>query len=184
MCGKNKPLPKARRCRKCQTIVNERQRVRRAETQAAGLCKCGRAPPEPSRVDCRLCIDAYTKSRNVTRARRVKEGLCVCGKPPRSGRRSCTKCSQKWQLRHANDRKKCLEHYGLVCACPGCNCNIEEFLEIDHIDGNGNEHRRTFKTSIYRWLIKHKFPPGFQVLCSNCNRAKFRYGSCPHTRRP
>ena len=33
---------------------------------------------------------------------------------------------------------------------------------------------------IYRWLIKHKFPSGIQILCHNCNLAKGYYGSCPH----
>ena len=28
---------------------------------------------------------------------------------------------------------------------------------------------------------KNNYPEGFQVLCSNCNFAKGKYGSCPHT---
>jgi hypothetical protein len=30
------------------------------------------------------------------------------------------------------------------------------------------------------WLVKNKFPGGFQVLCHNCNYAKARSGRCPH----
>lgn len=59
-----------------------------------------------------------------------------------------------------------------------------EFLEIDHVNNDGADHRReTGYTTIYRWLISHDFPEGFQTLCSNCNRARYRYGECPHKRR-
>ena len=57
------------------------------------------------------------------------------------------------------------------CAC--CGENEVEFLAIDHMHRDGAQHRREVRPSaIYRWLIKHKFPPGIQVLCHNCNLAK------------
>jgi len=34
---------------------------------------------------------------------------------------------------------------------------------------------------MYKWLVANDFPPGFQVLCANCNMAKDRPGGCPHT---
>ncbi len=33
---------------------------------------------------------------------------------------------------------------------------------------------------LYSWLKKQGYPPGFQVLCHNCNLAKGYYGACPH----
>jgi hypothetical protein len=55
------------------------------------------------------------------------------------------------------------------------------FLCIDHINGGGSKHRREGKfPSMYQWLKTHNFPEGFQVLCHNCNMAKFIYGVCPH----
>src|SRR5688572_7048861 len=67
----------------------------------------------------------------------------------------------------------------MQCAC--CGEAEVEFLGIDHIDGDGAQHRREVRPSaIYRWLIKNKFPTGIQILCSNCNLAKGFYGSCPH----
>lgn len=75
-----------------------------------------------------------------------------------------------------------ISHYGGKCACCGESGLV--FLCVDHIDGDGAEHRRETKTStgikFYRWLIKNKFPRGFQVLCWNCNSAKHILGSCPH----
>jgi hypothetical protein len=69
--------------------------------------------------------------------------------------------------------------YGGACAC--CGEREPAFLTIDHLDGGGCEHRRELKTkNIYRWLVRNKFPAGFQVLCWNCNLAKHHCGVCPH----
>ena len=76
-------------------------------------------------------------------------------------------------------RRQVLEHYGGLCQC--CGETQYEFLAIDHINGGGRAHRRSIPgQSVYRWLRKHDFPPGFQVLCHNCNMAKAFYGKCPH----
>ena len=68
------------------------------------------------------------------------------------------------------------------CAC--CGENNIEFLSMDHVDGNGAEHRRNTGCGtgdvMYRWLRRHGYPAGFQVLCFNCNQAKGRLGQCPH----
>ncbi len=81
-----------------------------------------------------------------------------------------------------------LQHYSNLdipcCAC--CGESIIEFLCIDHLNGNGNVHRKEIGSShgrnMYRWLKQNNFPPGFQVLCWNCNTAKGLYGQCPHQR--
>lgn len=67
------------------------------------------------------------------------------------------------------------------CAC--CGCNDIRFLEINHVEGKGNEHRKSIGTysGFDKWLIKNNLPGGFDVLCSNCNSGKFRNGGvCPH----
>lgn len=75
---------------------------------------------------------------------------------------------------YSNNKNKC------VC----CGENHFEFLTIDHINGGGLAHRRKIKTTgggmFYRWLIQNDFPIGYQVMCWNCNWAKWRYGKCPH----
>jgi len=87
---------------------------------------------------------------------------------------------------YARSRKKfrlaVLKHYGGHCAC--CGEGEFEFLAIDHINGGGAAHRRTFKGPIERWLTKNNFPAGFRVLCHNCNFALGRYGYCPHDKSP
>jgi hypothetical protein len=70
------------------------------------------------------------------------------------------------------------------CACPGCGESRFEFLTIDHINGNGNKHRKiTGRGShFYLWLARNNFPDGFRVLCYNCNCSRGHLGYCPHER--
>lgn len=66
-----------------------------------------------------------------------------------------------------------------VCQC--CGETTFEFLSIDHIKNDGAEHRRNFEgAKILGWIKNSGFPPIFQVLCRNCNWAKYAYGVCPH----
>ena len=55
------------------------------------------------------------------------------------------------------------------------------FLSVDHIEGGGGLHRKTIKAdSVAQWLVHKGFPSGYQILCFNCNWAKYRLGACPH----
>jgi len=79
-----------------------------------------------------------------------------------------------------------LDKYGgAICAC--CGETGLPFLTIDHIVPNG-QHKRTGGGSqggknFYTWLRAHNYPPGFQVLCYNCNCAKRQSPECPHMSR-
>lgn len=84
-------------------------------------------------------------------------------------------------------KRLALEMYGgnpPKCKC--CGEDIYEFLTIDHINGGGGKHRKSLNNvncGIYGWLLKNKYMPNdFQVLCMNCNMAKFHCGICPHQR--
>lgn len=75
-------------------------------------------------------------------------------------------------------KSKVIGHYGGACACCGQSQLI--FLNIDHINQDGAEHRRVIGASaLYRWLVKNNYPEGFRVLCFNCNIAMYRLGHCP-----
>jgi len=68
------------------------------------------------------------------------------------------------------------------CAC--CGEDHLEFLCLDHVDGDGASHRRVTGGAgkrTYLWVKKHGFPPGFRVLCANCNCSIGAFGYCPHT---
>lgn len=75
-----------------------------------------------------------------------------------------------------------LRHYGGVCAC--CGEADVRLLTFDHIEGGGTEHRRTNQTArnhMGSWLRDSGYPPGYQVLCFNCNSGRsVNGGICPH----
>lgn len=67
------------------------------------------------------------------------------------------------------------------CAC--CGEGEIKFLSVDHINGGGSKQKKELGGAggkTYRWMVKNNFPPGFQILCHNCNQAKGAYGMCPH----
>lgn len=78
--------------------------------------------------------------------------------------------------RHKLLKTKVLSHYSVAeyPACVHCGIGDIEVLCIDHIDGNGAEHRRRIKsgTPFYQWLVKNQYPEGYQILCWNCNHKK------------
>jgi hypothetical protein len=98
---------------------------------------------------------------------------------------------------HRRLKDQVFEAYGgYKCVCCG---EVEpSMLNIDHVENDGNEHRRKLGLSkrrleeglpptnpasatMYHWLRANGFPPGFQVLCYNCNISKFRNGGvCAH----
>ncbi len=69
------------------------------------------------------------------------------------------------------------------CAC--CGSENYDCLDIDHIEGRKTMgHDMTMVAhKLYRYLIRNKFPRGFQILCHNCNKAKSHFGKCPHQKR-
>jgi hypothetical protein len=86
------------------------------------------------------------------------------------------------RTQNAEIRDAAIAAYGGRCTCCGETRTL--FLNIDHINEDGAEHRRRIGNGgnhIARWLRAHGYPPGFQVLCWNCNRGKyFNGGTCPH----
>jgi hypothetical protein len=56
-------------------------------------------------------------------------------------------------------------------------------LTLDHVYGGGAADERQLGSlggRLYRHLKRSGFPPGFQVLCYNCNVGKYRNdGTCP-----
>lgn len=125
--------------------------------RAAGLCGgCGSRPPVEGKAQCEVCRNRrnhYGWKTRKDRGRRYREKL----------------------------RSDVFDHYGWACAC--CGESGPLFLTIDHINGGGAEHRRTFGngSGVYAWLRREGFPDGYQTLCINCNLGRSRNGGvCPH----
>jgi hypothetical protein len=99
--------------------------------------------------------------------------------------RYCKACQKSLsQERYRGLRAKVLRAYGgdsPKCAC--CPEADDRFLCVDHIGNDGRAHRKRIgpaANQLYAWLVKHAFPPGFQLLCYNCNMGKAHFGQCPH----
>lgn len=80
-------------------------------------------------------------------------------------------------------RREVIQAYGGKCAC--CGETRLEFLALDHLNRDGAEHRRALGVrggghNFYVILKRLKWPVGLQVLCHNCNAARYYYGRCPH----
>ena len=135
--------------------------------------------------------------------RRKLEGLCAsCGgrsgrRKPAPGRRLCPVCLKRklkhyYRNRESNDvynrryreklRDAAFEAYGgYRCSC--CGEKHKEFLTFDHTDGDGADHRREIgrgSHNLILWLKRNNYPPGFRVLCMNCNFSLGMHGYCPH----
>lgn len=100
--------------------------------------------------------------------------------------REIKRVSRYYREKHRVLREKALEYYGgdpPKCDC--CGEHTYEFLSIDHMEGGGNKHRKSFRKgkwepTIYQFLSENNYPDGFRVLCYNCNFSIGHYGFCPH----
>ena len=76
-------------------------------------------------------------------------------------------------------RIEVINHYGGKCNC--CGEKQFEFLCIDHIFGNGNQHRKLISSqALPHFIKKNNYPDEFQILCYNCNAARYIHKYCPH----
>lgn len=62
---------------------------------------------------------------------------------------------------------------GSMC-CAYCGYSDVRALELDHIDNNGQAHRKALnnRKTVYQDVKCNNYPDGFQILCSNCNKIK------------
>lgn len=87
--------------------------------------------------------------------------------------------TRRWM--YTEMRLRAIAAYGGRCTCRGCTESNPRFLTLDHVNNDGNKHRRSLKTSnMYAWAASNGFPPILQLHCWNCNMGKAIYGKCPH----
>ena len=77
-----------------------------------------------------------------------------------------------------------IEKLGGVCAC--CGEARLEFLTVDHVRGDGAEHRRHVGSGgssqrVHAAIKREGYPRDkYRVLCINCNFSIGVWGYCPH----
>jgi len=111
-------------------------------------------------------------------------GNCNMERDYTDGRRGIGGRGFKWRQKVKAD---VLNHYsGGKMHCNGKECEKKNIhiLTMDHVDGDGHEHRKEVKGDIYLWLRNHNYPTPerFQVLCINCQMIK-RIENKEHGRR-
>jgi hypothetical protein len=178
-------------CKSCRDKNNKQHRDIRTLRKNMGLCpKCGKQPITDT-VYCSNCRKAPALARMMLYQSRKQNKLCVdCGNVLKSNENyRCPKCKIRHNTKVKSDahhlRAKIINHYGAKCIC--CGEVVTEFLELDHVNSNGAEHRKLIgknSETLCRWIVSNNYPSIIQLLCSNCNRAKSHYGTCPHQLEP
>ncbi len=75
---------------------------------------------------------------------------------------------------HAKKKEEVFKEYGGCCDL--CGEDDIDVLTIDHINGNGAQHRKEVPASrITKWLKDNGYPHGYRVLCFNCNFKSHMY---------
>lgn len=184
-CGQLPAQSTNQRCPDCQKIHNATSRKMKAKRATEERCiRCGKDRYQSYRI----CQECRTKELYTKRWKHAEQGTCLtCGKnQAKEGKRNCQPCLDRLYRngikRKDRNRQLVLDHYGRKCSCPNCPTTHEEFLTVDHIDGNGAAHRKEIGRGahVYSWLVKNNFPEGFRILCFNCNCVRNTYGYCPH----
>lgn len=155
---------------------------------ARGDCGgCGKYPKLPDKTVCAHCNErrlAYARKIAHPLPKKTKEEKLLARRATSAKYRNKNPllCLQRTHQNHIERRLQIFAHYGQRCAC--CGESRYELLTVDHVNNDGKAHRMEIGGGgkLYRWLIINNFPPGFQILCMNCNWAKSRYGECPHER--
>lgn len=80
-------------------------------------------------------------------------------------------------------RDEFLKEYGDKCSC--CGESEKGFLTLEHLNGDGKQHRASVSrnpVSIFIDLKKRGWPKdAYTILCFNCNHSKFlNKGTCSH----
>lgn len=121
--------------------------------------------------NCQHSMDKYVLS--ITNQEHLTNKLCkYCFSDYKVRKSICSSCRIKVKYNYQIDLKvKAYQAYNNSCAM--CGCNQLQYLTIDHINDDGNLHRKEVK-NIYSWLRSNGYPKNnFQLLCFNCNYTKY-----------
>lgn len=174
-----------KKCRDNAHKYKHKNKERRDRLKAQGLCeKCGKEKDDPALFSCADCRIKYSAKTQRYLSDPSKKALKTAANKllyRKDARKVITRTSARAQAL----RTIVLNAYGGPwCAC--CGETMPECLQIDHINGSGNVHRRSLGlkcgggNAFYQWLINNQFPPGYQILCASCNFAKGKKAVCPH----
>jgi len=171
-CGERPPTDEFESCEICRTKHTAYRKDRRLK-----VCgQCGKEKENKRASLCNTCLLKDLDRVMKTYQYRKEHKLCVkCGAIKNNGKAQCDSCLEKRKLRQQRLKITIINHYGGTCQC--CQESDISVLVIDHIDDDGASHRKKVgKGNVYDSIRQQNFPPGFQVLCANCNIGKYMGG--------
>jgi hypothetical protein len=177
-----------------QHVVNRNQAIRVEVLRAYGGATCAHCGE--TRLSC-LTLDHIEQNGAEKRREGEKVGAVLHAelkrlKFPSGFRVLCSNCNWKAWLKHqqqnqsksksacrareyrARQKQTTFGKYG-GSVCVLCGETDIDVLSLDHINGKGNKHRASLRKAGYRgnalycWIQKNNYPPGFRILCLNCN---------------
>ena len=138
-------------------------RERRKKLYEAGLCaQCGKNPHRLKHLFCEECSEKN----------RIRQRIRMLNPQLKSKTRQQT---HNWKKTiHLQALEKIAKDNHLPFQCQ-CGCSVPEFLEINHINGNGSkEFKIAGGSSFYRQIIKgERSTNDLNILCKVCNAAYF-----------
>jgi hypothetical protein len=149
-----------------------------------GLCSgCKNRKPREGKSQCESCAKKTAIRDSSKRQRAKAQGFCIyCQeRSATSGKATCERCNTQHRIYRSQRRQKIIDGYGGKCAC--CGESNSKFLTVDHVNNDGAKERKSVgrnNETIFRKIIRLNFPPEYQLLCFNCNCARFIHGVCPH----
>lgn len=188
------PTDRVPRCTNCVKLYIDTTRKLKEKKLAHGLCIQGKCslPVVPGKKMCKKHLEHNLQRVQERRHRHMNSGLCPCGRERDSTYQECKLCRDRARASHSKSAMEMkllvFRHYSNL-QVPKCNCcgeDILDMLALDHVGEGGNRHRDLVTNGrgsepFYRWLVKQGLPSGYQVLCHNCNFAKWKNGGvCPH----
>jgi hypothetical protein len=163
-----------------------RKRRRREAARAAGRCiRCNKYPADGHPL-CKRCHEIQYQEIIAKRTSWRIAGRCLrCGGKRDGPQALCASCrtyNANYNKRHrARLRQAILARYGNACRC--CHEREWRFLTLDHVFNDGGVERNIYRSSnqLYAKLLKRRtLSRRHQLLCWNCNLAKYHFGICPH----
>lgn len=132
---------------------------------------------------CKACIKIFNREYYEKNTEQIKRINTIYRQQHWEERAEKRKSYHK--SRHLRLKMEALKRIGLECVC--CGEKMFEFLSIDHVNEDGDRHRREINNrNIYEWLSNNNYECSYelQTLCFNCNFGKqYNNGVCPHRER-
>jgi len=171
-----------KKCSKCKTLKNPKEFYSKNSKHCKSCVSeaVARMPKKEFKKNCSKCGGPWDDSSHYSWCKNCARKYIVLWRE-----KNYEHFYKQVAARNLEIRKEVLAYYspGGIVQCVCCSIPNYEFMTIEHSSGNGSKHRKELKrhgVNFLKWLKAQGFPPGYEVLCFNCQYALGTYGKCPH----